>query len=308
MKLHQVHYFVRVIELGGIKKAARDLGVVPSAVSKQLRLLEEELNTQLLKRMATGVEPTEAGKAFLAHSRLGLRHLDNAVEAARNARLSGVVSIGMASTTASILTQPLVAEMQLRYPAIRLHLVENLAGNLTSMLHMRQLDLAVLYQMDIGAGWSVIPVLSEALFLVARQGMLPFPDGRCLSMKELVGIPLALTSRSHGLRLLVEAAFRRMQIELVIGMEVDGLSTLMSIVRNNGYATIQPGAAVVATDTSEFSVHPLDDPYLKRTNMVTSASDDELSPTALATRIVLVDLMRKLVKEGKWPGATALDW
>jgi len=307
MELHQLQYLVRIAELGSIKAVARELGVVPSAVSRQLALLEEEFGTSLLNRHPAGVTLTDAGMAMAAQARLALRHVDSAVAAARDARFSGMVGVGMAATTAALLAKPFAVAMQERYPGIRLHLVEALAGHLHDMLRDRRLDLAVLYQMDVGSQWSVMPILCETLFLIARRGLLPVSDGEAVQVSDLAGVPLILTSKSHGLRRLVDAAFQRAGLAPVVGMEVDGLPTLMSLVRQGEYATIQPGAAVVATGDHELCVYPMADPLLRRTNMITSVSDDELSPAALAARVVLEDLMRELVSAGRWPGARLHD-
>lgn len=307
MELRQLRYFVRVAELGSIGRAARDLGVVASALSQQISRLESELATRLLTRSPTGVTTTPAGAAFLRQAQLTLRHAESAVAAAREARLAGTVSVGFAPTTASLLARPFYAAMTERYPNVRLHLVEGLSGNLGDLLNARRLDLAVLFQNDTAQGRSVVPVLDERLFLLAPRGMVERPDGEPVHMTDLAGLPLAVTSKAHGLRAWVEAAFERAGIEPWIGVEVDGLTTLMDLVLAHPIATIQPGAAVARVETGLLSMHPIDDPYLFRRNHIYCISDDELSPAALAARVVLLDAMRGLVRHGGWPGATLLD-
>lgn len=249
MELRQLRYFVRVAELGSIGRAARDLGVVASALSQQISRLESELATRLLTRSTTGVTTTPAGAAFLRQAQLTLRHAESAVAAAREARLAGTVSIGFAPTTASLLARPFYAAMTERYPNVRLHLVEGLSGNLGDLLNARRLDLAVLFQNDSAQGRSVVPVLDERLFLLAPRGMMERPDGEPVRMADLAGLPLAVTSKAHGLRAWVEAAFERAGIEPWIGVEVDGLTTLMDLVQAHPIATIQPGAAVARVET-----------------------------------------------------------
>ncbi|MFD4838618.1 LysR family transcriptional regulator [Achromobacter sp. NPDC058515] len=307
MELRQLRYFVRVAELGSIGRAARELGVVASALSQQISRLESELATRLLTRSPTGVVPTPAGTAFLRQAQLTLRHAENAVAAAREARMAGMVSVGFAPTTASMLARPFYAAMTERYPNVRLHLVEGLSGNLGELLNARRLDLAVLFQNDSAQGRSVIPVLDERLFLLAPRGMIALADGEPARVEQLAGLPLAVTSKAHGLRAWVEAAFERAGIEPWIGVEVDGLTTLMDLVQANPIATIQPGAAVARVESGLLSMHPIDDPYLFRRNQIYCISDDELSPAALAARVVLLDVMRALVRHGGWPGATLLD-
>lgn len=67
MELRQFRYFVRVVELGSMGRAALDLGVVTSALSQQISRLEGELATRLLKRTSGGVVPTDAGLAVFEH-------------------------------------------------------------------------------------------------------------------------------------------------------------------------------------------------------------------------------------------------
>ncbi|WP_312131709.1 LysR family transcriptional regulator, partial [Diaphorobacter nitroreducens] len=64
MELRQLRYFVRVVELGSMSRAALDLNLVQSALSQQITRLEGELATRLLHRTPRGVAPTEAGAAF----------------------------------------------------------------------------------------------------------------------------------------------------------------------------------------------------------------------------------------------------
>ncbi len=64
MELRQLRYFVKVVEVGSISRAALDLDLVQSALSQQITRLEGELSTRLLKRTPQGVTPTEAGVVF----------------------------------------------------------------------------------------------------------------------------------------------------------------------------------------------------------------------------------------------------
>ncbi len=304
MELRQLRYFVRVVELGSMGRAARDLGVVTSALSQQISRLESELSTRLLQRTSTGVVPTAAGLALCQEAELVLRHAANAVQAAQAARLAGHVSIGMAPTTASVLGVPLLQAMQSRYPDVRLHLVESLSGNLSQMLGRRQLDLAVLFHAGSRQDWTLLPTLTEQLFVVAHPARYPLPESGGLSLTDIVGLPLVLPTGSHGLRVIVNAAFFHHGHEPNVIAEVDGLSMLMDIVHAGLAATIQPGAAVVRANDKQLLRIPLLHDRMVRRNLVASLSDDQLSPAGLAARVVLIDVMRSLVADGRWPGAT----
>lgn len=304
MELRQLRYFVRVVELGSMGRAAQDLGVVTSALSQQISRLEGELSTRLLQRGPAGVRPTDAGLAFLRQAQLALRHADDAVQAAQQARLSGHVSLGLAPSTSAVLALPLLAAMRERYPSVRVHLVESLSGNLAGMLNARQLDLAVLFDTASARRWSVSPLLEEKLFVIGAPRLPGMPAGPRVRLARLTELPLVLPTGSHGLRAVVNAAFARARSEPRVVLEVDGLAVLMDTVRAGLCATVQPGAAAARLPTDTLALVEISDPSARRRNLVASLSDDELSPAALAARVTLRDVATTLVQAGRWPGAT----
>lgn len=307
MELRQLRYFVKVCELRSMGRAAIELGVVTSALSQQISRLEGELSTRLLQRSSTGVIPTDAGVAFLQQAQLTLRHADEAVRAAQQARLSGHVSVGLAPTTASVLGLPLIREMRTRYPDVRLHLVESLSGNLASMLQSRQLDLAVLFETATPRRWSIEPLLDEKLFVLAAVGLAQRPPGPKVRLAQLAGVPLIMPSAGHGLRASLTSAFARARIEPLVVAEIDGLALLMDAVRAGLGATIQPGAAIARQPADDVLSSQITDNHVGRRSLLVSLSDDELSPAALATRVVMADTARMLVREGRWAGASLLE-
>jgi len=312
MELRQLRYFVRVVEAGSIGRAAMSIGMVTSALSQQISRLEGELSTRLLQRSASGVVPTDAGLAFFRQAQLALRHADDAVQAAQQARLAGHVSVGLPSTTAAILGAPFLQAMNERYPDIRLHLVEALSGHLADMLNGRLLDLAIVFHTESARRWSVMPLLDEPLFLCAHRDMPGLPSGvtsgatsggasgGTTQLAAIAHLPLVLPSGRHGLRALVNNAFQQLGQTPRVVAEVDGLSLLMDVVQLGNAATIQPSSATARIAPGQLHMARIEDAHLFRPNLLASLSDDELSPAALAARLVLADVSRTLAREGKW--------
>jgi LysR family tcuABC transcriptional regulator len=304
MELRQLRYFVKVCEHRSMGRAALDLGVVTSALSQQISRLESELSTRLLQRSSQGVAPTDAGLAFLQQAQLTLRHADEAVRAAQQARLSGHVTVGLAPTTAAVLGVPLIQAMAQRYPEVRLHLVEALSGHLATMLNARQLDLAIMFNADAAGRWSVVPLLDEELFLIAAPDFAGRPDGATTRLADLASLPLILPSALHGLRTTLATAFATAGIKPTIVAEIDGLALLMDAVRAGLGATIQPGAAVARAEGRALLHSQITDAHVTRHNLLVSLSDDELSPAGLAARVVMAEVARAMVLAGRWPGAS----
>jgi LysR family tcuABC transcriptional regulator len=305
METRQLRYFVRVVELGSMGKAAIDLGVVTSALSQQISRLECELSTRLLQRSVTGVTATDAGLAFWRQAQLALRHLDEAKRAAQQGRLSGHVSVGLVPTAVAVLGMPLLRVMRERYPEVRLHLVEGLSGPLAAMLNARKLDLAILFHGGNGHQWKVSPLLDERLFVIAAKGFPGFPTTKRVRLAQLGALPLVLPSSiAHSMRAMLITEFARGKLEPNVVLEIDSHAMLMDVVCAGFAATIQPGAAIARVANEPLELAEITDAQVCRRNVIASLSDAELSPAALGARVVLENVVHDLVRSGRWPGAT----
>ncbi len=315
MELRQLRYFVRIVELGSMSRAALDLDMVQSALSQQVSRLESELSTRLLQRPPRGVVPTEAGVAFFREAQLTLRHAEQAVRSAQQARLSGSVSVGLAPTTSAMLGLPMMQAMRARYPDVRLHMVEGMSGHLTDMLNARALDMAVLFDARLHGGqaraggrrWQVHPLIEEELFLIRARGHHPEPLPPQMALADLAGESLILPTGLHGLRSTLDTAFSQARFTPHLVLEVDSLSMVMAAVDAGLGSTVQPWASMgrYADAAQRFEWSRITDKDALRTNLLCSLSEDELSPAALAARVVLIDCVRQLLRGGAWAG-TAL--
>ena len=91
----RARYLYEAVSNGSVRAAAEKLGIVPSAVSRQISLLEEEMGVALVERHRTGVVPTQAGQLILDYYRQHQAHQHDMlakVDAVRGLR-SGTVSI-----------------------------------------------------------------------------------------------------------------------------------------------------------------------------------------------------------------------
>lgn len=308
MELRQLRYFVRVVEMRSMGRAAADLNIVTSTLSQQIGSLEGELSTRLLQRLSTGVVPTDAGLDFYRQAQLILRQVETAARIAQTGRLSGDVSVGLSPTTASVIAVPLLRAMQERYANVRLRIVEGLSGHVTALLNSRQVDLAIVFDTEAARRWSVQPLLDEDLFLIGSSSLPGMPKGESVRLARLGGLPLVLPSEGAGsLRGLVSRALRSASAEPNIVSEIDGLGTLFDAVRAGVGATIHPASALGRLRDGALTAVRIADRHPRRRNLLASLSDDELSPAGLAARVVLADVVRQLVTEGTWRGATLVE-
>src|SRR5262249_51354512 len=93
VRLTQIRDFLAVFECGGIRAAARKLGVSQPTITKSVRALETELHVQLFARNARGLAPTASGRAFFARARVAHSELRKAEEEAAEAGGSATGSV-----------------------------------------------------------------------------------------------------------------------------------------------------------------------------------------------------------------------
>ena len=121
MELRHLRYFVAVAEELNFTRAAKRLGISQPPLSLQIRQLEKELGTPLLRRQRRGVELTNIGKLMLEEARIILKQVDQAkTDVRRRARgETGTINVGAGGGTYfHPLIPSIIREYRMRYPDI----------------------------------------------------------------------------------------------------------------------------------------------------------------------------------------------
>jgi DNA-binding transcriptional LysR family regulator len=121
MELRHLRYFVAVAEELNFTRAAKRLGISQPPLSLQIRQLEKELGTQLLRRRTRGIELTESGRLMLEEARIILEQVDMATKGVRRRGRgeTGRMIIGSAGATYFHPVIPaIIREYGLKFPDI----------------------------------------------------------------------------------------------------------------------------------------------------------------------------------------------
>ena len=302
MNLQQLRMFLRVGELGSLSKVAHRLRVAQPALSRQMKLLQDEIGVPLFKRHRHGMRLTPEGEEFMR--RLGgvIRQIDQAVEDVRSAKgkPAGRASLGVVPTISSLLAARLVARVAADYPGISLRIVEGYDGHLVDWLQAGEIDAAIIYGPNAGLRLDVEELLTEDLFLVGPPAS-NLADDTPLSMASVSQYPLVLPSKPHGLRAVVEGAAAKARVKLVVRFEADSFRVLKELVeRGLGYTTLPVSSFLQERLQGRLKCAPILE-SLARQLMMALPLD---APISRATRTV-VDLAQQeiaaLVQQGSWP-------
>jgi len=249
MDLRLLRYFSVLAEELHFGRAAAKLHISQPPLSKQIRLLEEELGTPLFSRSQRRVELTAAGVALKAQATLVFRQMDQAVGITRQAGLGqwGSLRVGMISSImAGVLPQGL-HEFQKQYPDVHWSLHELQPSEQIEELRQHKLDICL-----NRAEYSDHELVSEALSTEAIAVVLAQDHklaGRSrIRLKELAGQRFisyhrgqsAFASTLH--RSCMESGF-----EPQIYQEVVEVQTLLSLVQAG------LGVGLLPESTREFS-------------------------------------------------------
>jgi DNA-binding transcriptional LysR family regulator len=120
--LAQMQMFVRVVESGRLSAAARDLGLSVPAVSRQLRALEQELETTLIVRSTRHLRVTDAGHIWHSHCTRILRDVAEARRSVAPRGVQGSLVVSASVTFGMHFVLPRLAALQRKHAALELDL------------------------------------------------------------------------------------------------------------------------------------------------------------------------------------------
>lgn len=302
MDFRQLRTFLTVVDTGNITRAAEILHLVQPAVSRQVKLLEEDLGTPLFERQRHGMVLTDEGRMLVSYARRSMLELDRARAAIAGAQtgIGGLVTLGLLPSTIDALAGPLVAAVATHYPGIRIRLAMGYAGTLLRWLESGEIDAALLYGADRVPDIHIRPLIEEPLWVIGAQGAGLTP-GTPFSLEDLARHPVVLPSALHGIRTLVNHACAVANIELRVAAEANALSVQRSLVVHGHGLTVLPPIAV-ADDLASglLTGAPLAAPAITRTIVLALPANRPTGAHVNRTVDLLVDCARDAIATGRW--------
>ncbi len=236
MTLIQLKYFLGVVEHGGFAKAAARLFVAQSALSTQIRKLEEELGAPVLIRNADGVRLTPAGDVLLRHAyavSAQIASCQKEIQDLSNDKVRSLVRLGIAVSVSRMVTVPLLRRVQSQWPSISLHIRESLTAEIEHGLESGELDLGIGFHSgdsEQGERDSDASILrAEPMYVVSA--IEPSADASApIHVSRLHEIPLVVTTQRYALRRFIDEEVARWGHRLRIQLELDSLEQSMEMV------------------------------------------------------------------------------
>jgi LysR family transcriptional regulator, nitrogen assimilation regulatory protein len=306
LQLRHLRYFVGIVDAGSFSRAAAAIHVAQPALSQQIAELEEELGVALLQRHARGISPTAAGEVLYREAVIILRQIEQLPGMVRSTggEPDGVVALGMSSTLAATLGGPFIQACRERLPKVMVKFHISDSETLKREISTHGLDLALLFEDQLAAGYSRTPLFRQRLYFIGDKSV--SRSAGTISMNRLAKLPLVLPTQPNILRSVLDREFRGMGASPNVVSEGDQLSSIMALVRQGLGGTVLPRGFPHGEGAVDLGVPLLIEPPLFLTASVVWSSDTALSRAADAVRFALADYVVTHTREHDYPGLELL--
>lgn len=288
MKLDPIslRLFVAVMEENTIARAAAREHIAPSAASRRLAELEQQLRVELFTRSNRGSQPTDAAYALLQLARGVLNELDGIATQMRDygSGLRGQVRV---VANISAITQFLPAELQrfmAQHPQVHVRLEEQISTAIAKTVAENAADVGILNEGSYGDKVRLLPYREDELVLVV-------PAGHALARRKNVrlaeALPYDMVATHPGSAIhnqLVRAAAEA-GAPLKLRMQVTAYDALcLMVAAGLGLGVMPRGSAQLYREALAIRLVALDEPWAQRRLMLCLRADE--TPTGVARLLV----------------------
>ena len=288
MKLDPItlRLFVAVLEENAIARAAAREHIAPSAASRRLAELEDQLQVELFTRSNRGSTPTAAAYALLHLARGVLNQLDGIATQMKDYAHDGGKGLrGHVRVMANIssITQFLPAQLQSflsQHPHVDVRLQERVSTDIARAVADNEADIGLLNHGSYGDRIVLRPYRSDRLAVVVPQGHV-LARQRKLGLAQVVAHDLIGMHADSALNHLITRAAADQGLQPRLRMKVTGYDALcLMVAAGLGIGILPEGSARIYMGTLPLRCIRLAEPWAERQLMLCVRSQDALSPVA----------------------------
>lgn len=232
MQLSTIRYFYEVSRTESIRVAAERLHIAPSAVSRQIAQLEDELGHALFERRSTGLQLTLAGKIASEHFRRILVNVDAVRESLDELKdlRRGLIRIATVEGVVAHLLSLAIHDFHSSYPEVRFEVTIAGTAAVVKAVLQGNADLFIAFNVPPESDIKIVAQALEPLYVVvAADHRLSRADG--IGLADLAKERLGVLTGEHGIRMLLDNAFSRVGLVpqyTIVSNSIEALKTFVS--------------------------------------------------------------------------------
>lgn len=294
LEFRQLQYFVRVARLQHVTKAAEELHVAQSAVSRQIHRLEEELGVRLFKQKGRNVQLTPVGQLFLRRAESLLTDLDRAVMEIQEFLdpEAGEIRLGFPHSLGIHLIPRAVAAFRKLHPNVKFRFRQGMFPSLIRDVLEAEADLAFIspypekHEQVAGE-----VILTEELFAILPENH-PLASEVSIDLAQLKEDSFVLFSPGYSLRSLVWDACREAGFTPRIAFEGEETDTIRGLVAAGMGVSLLPEMALSHNNSLMPAVVKVSHPHVTRTIGLIRRKGDKLPAVVQMFHSFLLDYFK----------------
>lgn len=253
LSLQLLDQFVVLARTKNFTRAAEELHLSQSALSRAIQKLEDQLGHPLFERKPREVVLTELGELLLQRAKHILQLMEDTFSELSEAGRRGRIRLGAIPTIAPYFLPSLLSSFAKKYPDIAVIVQEDTTENLIKRCHHGEIDLAILALPLLAKNLEVEALFDEELLLVVPVGH-PLATSKTLPIDAVEGFPFVMLNEAHCLTDNIATFCRRKAVQPVTVERTSQLATVQELVSLNHGVSIVPDMAR-KIDTSEQRVY-----------------------------------------------------
>jgi LysR family transcriptional regulator, low CO2-responsive transcriptional regulator len=230
MDFDQLVTFMEVAKLGSFSRAGQKVFRSQSAVSAQIRQLEQEYGDRLLDRSGKDVTLTPAGRVLFAYAERLLQMRDESLLAVADQGNSprGTLSIGANEATCLYVLPDVFAKYCSLYPGVQISIYRNFSYKIVEKLENGTIDVGIVTLPIKSSSLKTHPIFRDQLMLMVSPQN-PLAKNEVVTVSEIAKHPVLLPKTGYSRRLM-DKLFRAYAAELQIRMELPSVGMIKSFV------------------------------------------------------------------------------
>lgn len=233
MDLRQLEMAIAVAENASFTRASEQLYVAQSAISRKIKLLEEELGEPIFKRVNKKVYVTPAGETLLRYARRIFLDMRNAkLEISEIAHLErGQLRVGAGMLACTYIIPPVLEKFKTLHPRIDLEVITAPTDTLLSKLNDNLIELGVFTLPIKHTDLQVVPLATEEMVVVTGPKHPVLSLKNKINAEELQDYPLILFPKGARTRNVLDKFFHDAGITPRIVMEAENVALIKPLVK-----------------------------------------------------------------------------
>lgn len=245
MELRQIYTFIQVAQFQSFSKAAEHLGYSQSAVTVQIRLLEQELNARLFDRMGKQIMLTVQGERFMPCAKRIVYEVNQAKALmSEDGEFHNLLRIGTIESICTAKLPFIVRYFREHHPKVPIQITTSSPEELIEMMEQNRLDLIYILDMSRwNEKWHKAMEVEEQMVFVSSAGF-KMAQTKGLSIEDLMGEPFFLTEKHANYRQALDICLAQRRLSISQLLESSDTAFIIKMLEENDGISFLPYFAV----------------------------------------------------------------